>query len=460
MHGSRRGMQQRHMDRAGMAQSTLLRVGALAITGLVLGLLCWTTQRPRADASRREQTELRSSVTPAPVHARAAERPAHPIAKHPRTDALRDEVVAWTRREHPDAEQYADYLAGYVCLLDRMLANESPTLAEVAEMLSLYRRWIRAADANGDGSVRDDGPGMTAARRYLTSDQSPHVRSLLDANQDGAISDEEWLRVSPERLKVQLLGSVAEQEKFVKWDVDGDGTLSPDELTEGDSRLASFTIVQPDGKVRRRLRDEDVQSPAEQTAVLAEIAAKQGASAADHARDALEWLRLERLCSPHVAETGMESLLILADTVAALVGNKEEAVSVTDSGAGQPDVAAPRPRGLPSRGSARDATKRAQMLVEFLTVEKYHVHSAQYDADGNGRIDDAEWVARVADEDARRDAAIAQLYCDTDGDGAIDTRDMVRFLEWLDSHSPRADVNGDGRVDPQDLQQFIDYYGR
>lgn len=66
----------------------------------------------------------------------------------------------------------------------------------------------------------------------------------------------------------------------------------------------------------------------------------------------------------------------------------------------------------------------------------------------------------IADEELSQVFASLQLHCpaDRNGDGIVDTRDVIRFLnEWV-SGSLLADFNRDGKVDTRDVIDFLNAY--
>jgi hypothetical protein len=303
---------------------------------------------------------------------------------------------------------------------------------------------------------------------------------MLDTNRDGTISDEEWAQVAPDGLTLRLLGRVASRQKLLQWDANGDGVLGPDERAAGDAQLASSMIVQPDGLVRRRRRGEVSQSVDDQARVLADLAAMRGPAAAADTSDALESLKALMVSREYIRAAGIGDVLVLADTLGAVVRNSEGTVAGEASRSAPveiPPEVAPRQveiieqarkAGMPEmaaraavqgQDSRRAAARSRVDQIEDVAAGAYHMLSKRFDSDGDRSVGEAEWEAGVSAAAARNDAAVVRLYYDADADGVVGTGDVVRFIEWLGSQSARADINEDGQLDHRDLQQFLDHYG-
>lgn len=121
------------------------------------------------------------------------------------------------------------------------------------------------------------------------------------------------------------------------------------------------------------------------------------------------------------------------------------------------DVPAPR-RKQPMRDVPADPDQRDFDRGDDGDDDRKSKRMAQFDADGDGQLSQAERDALKADRDARRaerdaERAARTAKFDKDGDGKLgdDERQAMRD-ERLDEMMSELDANGDGKLSPEEME--------
>jgi Ca2+-binding EF-hand superfamily protein len=383
-------------------------------------------------------------------------------AGRPEPDDRLERARAWVTANRPAGWPYAELEAYSLAQYQARLDGIEPTVADLIEQTRGDDIQLRAIDADGDGSISEEE--LLAFAAYVAEysfpkNPHPYIVALLDADGDGMLSAQEQAPASQLRLNEIGMRAMADRARLDAWDTDGDGLLSDEERDSGRARLVAHTLVNLDGSV------DWLETPAGQTAeqqaeVFAKIAAERAqgeywAGVAEAQRD--NWLR-QNLSRP---------------TIEAILGN---ALPGPDEGAASQLPAQPDPREYGAEGGR--FTDDNQLQRYMAAVQRWEVVNqntsvligaeraraaleragAEFDADGDGRLSDGEWVARrdaLGEATARR---LFLLHYDLDGSGRVETGELVSYLEWYRAGSMRADINYDGVLDGRDLESMAGRY--
>jgi len=106
---------------------------------------------------------------------------------------------------------------------------------------------------------------------------------------------------------------------------------------------------------------------------------------------------------------------------------------------------------------AQNEANMEAMMVQMMQAQ-FEAASQALDTDGDGLVIGNEWEAGLAALQAQQDQALFQWNFDTDGSGSVTEVEVVQFMDWYESGSPRGDVNMDGSIDVADLQMFNELY--
>lgn len=106
-----------------------------------------------------------------------------------------------------------------------------------------------------------------------------------------------------------------------------------------------------------------------------------------------------------------------------------------------------------------DIEKATKTLMARMMQVQFESIAGHVDADGDGELTEAEWVAGFDQLRLRRDLRVFVYLYDSDQSGSISDFEVARFMDAYDSGSIHADADLSGAVDQQDLHRFVGLVG-
>ncbi|MBK7403367.1 MAG: hypothetical protein IPJ41_01715 [Phycisphaerales bacterium] len=375
-----------------------------------------------------------------------------------RSDEQRlEEARAWVAANRPADRPYNELEARILALMDVLADGDKRSAEWTMNMSQVEVEMIRALDADHDGQVSDAevqqfiDDNVTALFNPM---EHPYLKEKFDTNGDGVVSPDEMTGFASAVTDGALAGAI-ERGKLEAWDTDKSGTLSADERAAGeeavskqvDDMLAQFmpdsakNTLQP--KSDAELATLDEQGRQQYEAGRAQLDAARNMIASQlAAKDLLEAMRLDNLQAPDPAEY-MKSMPAPPDPTS-FDSDGDGAMSEAESTA-QMQAMADYQKAI-QRWGAEQAAYRLKAQFDNAT--------SQNDSDGDGRLSDAEWDGRINELLDEREQRLFLRSYDLDQSGRVDASELTAYLDWYRNGSLRADVNYDGTIDARDLSEM------
>jgi Ca2+-binding EF-hand superfamily protein len=386
---------------------------------------------------------------------------AEPVAY--RTDEQRlAEARAWVAANRPADRPYNELEAKILALMDVLADGDKRSAEWTMNMSQIEVEMIRAIDADGDGQVTDEEMQLFVDDEIgsmFNPMEHPYLQEKFDSDGDGVVSGEEMADFGSVMTDGALAGAI-ERGRLEAWDADDDGFISENERVAGqqaayDKVDEMFAQFMPDQEAALSGLSEEQRAAAEaQIAEQMEAAKAQLDSTREmmasqmSAQELMEAMRLDNLASPDPAEM-MESMPKPPDYTA-FDADADGSMS-EDETAAHADAMA----------MYQAEVERWGAEVTVLRLREQFEHATtQHDTDGNGRMSEGEWEARIDDLLDERDRRLFQRSYDLDGSGRVDAGELTRYLEWYRDGSLRADSNYDGAIDGLDLELVARSYQR
>lgn len=408
---------------------------------------------PSAESSwQREDTAL--------ARLRAEIEHAGPVQSRSDEERLA-EARAWVQANRPAGRPYNELEARMLALIDAVFDGRERSALWAMNTALIEVEMVRALDANGDGAVTDDEVRAFADENItiLGALEHPFIRARLASA--GRASEDEQAAIPGVATMQGALAGVLERAQLERWDEDLDGELSEEEIETGSEAAQSQVRLFSDGHFEL-VADADEVDPAEQQAVKDELAEKFGAEVLDvleqqkeavaaqaMAQSLMDAMRVENMDPNELRAASMKDFpqppeQFEFDTDGdGLLNEAEEAAFAEATG----------------QYEQRLAKWNAQRAAAVLQMEFNHALS-QSDSDGDGRMSDREWDTRIDRLLIEREQRLFLRSYDLDKSGRVDPSELNRYLDWHQKGSLRADANFDGVVDARDLQKVQEDYIR
>ncbi|KAA0212582.1 MAG: hypothetical protein DYG94_14190 [Leptolyngbya sp. PLA3] len=388
------------------------------------------------------------------------------LASAPATSAKPDEerlaeAWAWVRANRPADRAYNHLEVRMLATFDAIFDGEEQSIlwAMNASLIEIER--VRALDADADGMVSDAEVEAYSIENMnvLSSLEHPYIRSKLDVDLDGALSQEELARLHDIAGMEGALSGVIERARIEMWDADLDGVLTDAEIEAGrETAMANMKYFE-DGHVEV-VADPSLIDPAEQQAVKESLAENLGPTALEMMEARKEAIVAQTLAA------GLTEAMRLDDTDPDVMREQDTADSPRVPEQAEFDFDGDgRIEGAEREAFAAAAAEYERKVAEWsarqtaMALRTQFEHAAQqHDANRDGRLSDGEWGTRIDDLLAARRKRLFLRSYDTDASGRVDPVELTRFLDWHKAGSIRADANFDGVVNVLDLQAMMENY--
>ncbi|HZW09144.1 MAG TPA: hypothetical protein VFF69_04505 [Phycisphaerales bacterium] len=384
---------------------------------------------------------------------------AEPVAY--RTDEQRlAEARAWVAANRPADRPYNELEAQILALMDVLADGDKRSAEWTMNMSQVEVEMIRAIDADGDGQVSDEEVQLfidDEIGSMFNPMEHPYLQEKFDTDADGVVSPEEMAEFGSVMTEGALAGAI-ERGRLEAWDADDDGFVSDEERGAGeaaayakvDEMFGQFMPEQDLSALSEDARVQVEQDLAEQMeAAKAQMSAAREMMASQmSAQELMEAMRLDNLATPDPAEM-MEGMPEPPDFTT-FDADGDGTMSEAEAAVQQQAMAAYQ----------ADVQEWGAQLTALRLREQFENATVQHDSDGDGRMSEGEWEARIDDLLVERDERLFLRSYDLDGSGRVDAGELTRYLEWYRDGSLRADSNYDGSIDGRDLELMAHSYKR
>lgn len=367
----------------------------------------------------------------------------------------------WVRANRPPERPYNDLEARMLALTQTALDGQEGSILWAMNAAMLEVEMVRALDANADGVVTDAEVETFAAENLnmLAMLDHPYIRSRLDANRDGQGPAGEVSVLHDLASMQNAIGGVAERAKIESWDVDLDGALTEAETLAGMEATLASVEIHEDGPIEV-VSDASLIDQNEQEAVKQTPTERFGPSTLKAMEARREILAVQTLAQSLLDAMRVENMdkNLLGEQMMQVVPKAPEQMDFDENGDGQID-------GIEGEAFAAAAQEYQKQIAEWSARQTARVmrmgfeHAMrEHDLNGDGRLSDREWDMRLEDLLAAREKRLFLRSYDLDGNGRVDSTELMRFLDWHKAGSVRADANFDGVVNVLDLQAMMANY--
>lgn len=366
----------------------------------------------------------------------------------------------WVRANRDPNRPYNEFEAKMLALFDGIFEGEERSALWLINTSAIEVEMIRALDADGDGMVSDEEMAMFAKENMslMLGADHPYLKEHMDTNGDGEVSQEEQMEFAMNMGNMMgMLKGAVERAQMDRWDTNLDGVLSDGERAEGlkaaESRFEDMFADALEVPNLEGMDPEQAEQVREQMEQMREQLDQMRESQRDMfmnfavAEDFMEAMRLENWDQSEMASYFMEGM--------------PESPSMEDF-----DTDGERGHSPEEMAAFQDAMAKFQTdLQDWQQMQMARMYKAQFDhalsqgdLNGDGRMTDDEWEARIAKLEEERDRRLFAQSYDLDGDGRVGTQELGRYLDWYNAGSLRADSNYDGAVDARDLERMMQLY--
>lgn len=373
------------------------------------------------------------------------------------------EAWEWVRDNRPSDRAYNQLEAKMLAVIEGVFDGEERSILWAMNMSLLEVEMIRALDADADGVVTDAEMMAFAGANIhmLSSVDHPYIRSKLDMDRDGELSQRELSKLHDMASMQGAFARVLERAQAEAWDSDLDGALSAAEVAAGNEKALASVQVFEDGHLEV-VSDASRVDPGEPQAVMEVLTESFGESTV-----ATVEAQREILAAQAVAQGLLDAMRVdnmdpnaMREQVAAEFPRAPEQAEFDVNHDGLID-------GSEAEAFAAAAVEYQRQIAEWsavqtaMTLRRQFEHATQeHDLNGDGRLSDEEWGVRVDDLLGARQKRLFLRSYDLDASGRVDSTELTRFLDWHKAGSIRADANFDGVVNVLDLQAMMESYTR
>lgn len=334
---------------------------------------------------------------------------------------------AWTAQHSADRsarqrELQAQMIATIETLLGDEVTLEGFSAIQEFELLEIWSR-----DSDGDGVLSEDEAIVSEdVMQQAVEDSLLYFADRFDTDGNGSISDIESSAADSaiETRLMPILGMLIDRAQMVEWDENADGVLSGGELGAGQASLGidpDDPRLAEDASEARFALYGSITSGFESASQLLDVS-----SAAD--RPEIEEFDMP---SPRRGDFDFDGDGELSSVEARAF--EEESASWS--------------------AAAQDYSRRVHASY---AIGRHRSVARVMDLDGDGRIDDREWIEGTTAVRRERDKRIFRYLYDSDRDGGFSDSEVLRFMNAYDRKSIYADVDLNGRVDVNDVVLFRD----